>query len=109
MRQSSIGSKVIQNIEEVETATSKQAKIISAVEETARLEDAVQSPRAFMFIADDILGKRSNAYKALKEANFENDSNLYHPTEFRSNNECHAHPTLSDMVGLAWDFSSKKQ
>jgi len=84
LRQSSIGSKVIQNIEEVETATSKQAKIISAVEETARLEDAVQSPRAFMFIADDILGKRSNAYKALKEANFENDSNLYHPTEFRS-------------------------
>ena len=84
LRQSSIGSKVIQNIVEVETATSKQAKIISAVEETARLEDAVQSPRAFMFIADDILGKRSNAYKALKEANFENDSNLYHPTEFRS-------------------------
>lgn len=39
------------------------------MEETARLEDAVQSPRAFMFIADDILGKRSNAYKALKEAN----------------------------------------
>ena len=84
LRQSSIGSKVIQNIVEVETATSKQAKIISAVEETARLENAVQSPRAFMFIADDILGKRSNAYKALKEANFENDSNLYHPTEFRS-------------------------
>ena len=84
LRQSSIGSKVIQNIVEVETATSKQAKIISAVEETARLEDAVQSPRAFMFIADDILGKRSNAYKALKEANFENDSNLYHPTEFRN-------------------------
>ena len=84
LRQSSIGSKVIQNIVEVEPATSKQAKIISAVEETARLEDAVQSPRAFMFIADDILGKRSNAYKALKEANFENDSNLYHPTEFRN-------------------------
>lgn len=83
-RQSSIGSKVIQNIKEVETATSKQAKIISAVEETARLEDAVQSPRAFMFIADDILGKRSNAYKALKEANFENDSSLYSPTEFRN-------------------------
>ncbi len=84
LRQSSIGSKVIQNIEKVETTTSKQAKIISAVEETARLEDAVQSPRTFMFIADDILGKRSNAYEALKEANFENDSNLYHPTEFRS-------------------------
>ena len=45
LRQSSIGSKVIQNIIEVETATSKQAKIISAVEETARLEDAVQSPK----------------------------------------------------------------
>ena len=84
LRQSSIGSKVIQNIVEVETATSKQAKIISAVEETARLEDAVQSPKAFMYIADDILGKRTNAYKALKEANFENDSNLYTPTEFRN-------------------------
>ena len=83
-RQSSISSKVIQNIGKVETVPSKQAKVISAVEETARLEDAVQSPRAFMFIADDILGKRSNAYKALKEANFENDSNLYHPTEFRN-------------------------
>lgn len=54
------------------------------MEETARLEDAVQSPRAFMFIADDILGKRSNAYKALKEAEFENDSSLYSPTEFRN-------------------------
>lgn len=82
--QSSIGSKVIQNIGKVETVPSKQAKLISAVEETARLEDAVQSPKAFMYIADDILGKRSNAYKALKEANFENDSSLYNPTEFRS-------------------------
>ena len=82
--QSSIGSKVIQNIGKVETVPSKQAKLISAVEETARLEDAVQSPKAFMYIADDILGKRSNAYKALKEANFENDSSLYNPTEFRN-------------------------
>lgn len=84
MHQSSIGSKVIQNIDKVETVPSKQAKVISAVEETARLEDAVQSPKAFMYIADDILGKRTNAYKALKEANFENDSNLYTPTEFRN-------------------------
>ena len=82
--QSSIDSKVIQNIEEVETATSNQAKNISAVEETARLGDAVQSPRAFMYIADDILRKQSNAYKALKEADFENDSSLYSPTEFRN-------------------------
>lgn len=84
LHQSSIGSEVIQNIEKVETIPSKQAKVISAVEETARLENAVQSPRTFMHIADAILGKRSNAYKALKEANFENDSKLYHPTEFRS-------------------------
>ena len=84
LHQTSIGSKVIQNIKKVETVPSKQAKVISAVEETARLENAVQSPKAFMYIADDILGKRSNAYKALKEANFENDSNLYSPTEFRS-------------------------
>lgn len=82
--QSSIGLKVVENINKIEATTSKQAKIISAVEETARLEDAVQSPKAFMYIADDILGKRTNAYKALKEANFENDSNLYTPTEFRS-------------------------
>ena len=84
LHQSPIGSRVIQNIDKVESVLSKKAKVISAVEETARLDGAVQSPRAFMFIADDILGKRSNAYKALKEANFENDSNLYHPTEFRS-------------------------
>lgn len=84
LHQSSIGSMVIQNIDKVETIPSKQAKVISAVEKTARLEDAVQSPKAFMYIADDILGKRTNAYKALKEANFENDSNLYTPTEFRN-------------------------
>ena len=83
LHQSSIGSKVIQNIGKVETVPSKRAKVISAVEKTARLEDAVQSPKAFMYIADDILGKRTNVYKALKDANFENDSNFYTPIEFR--------------------------
>lgn len=84
LHQSSIGSKVIENINKVETKTSKQAKIISAVKETARLEDAVQSPMAFMYIADDILGKQSKVYKALKAANFEKDQSLYTPMEFRS-------------------------
>ena len=83
LHQSSIGSKVIQNIGKVETVPSKRAKVISAVEKTARLENAVQSPKAFMYIADDILGKRTNVYKALKDANFENDSNFYTPIEFR--------------------------
>lgn len=79
---SSIGSKLINNIDEIESKPSKQSHIVNAIAETARLEDAVQNPKAFMYIADNILGKRSNAYKALKEADFENDTNTYTSEEF---------------------------
>ncbi len=79
---SSIGVSLIGKIEEIEPQRSKQARIANAITDAAYLENAVQSPRAFMYIADNILGKRSNAYKALKAAGFENDTNEYTPEEF---------------------------
>lgn len=84
LRQSPIGSKVIQSIEKVEPIPSKQAKVISAVKETAQLEDAVQSPKAFMYIADNVLGTRSSVYKALKKVDFENDRTQYNHSEFKA-------------------------
>jgi hypothetical protein len=36
-----------------------------------------------MYIADNILGTKTNAYRALKSANFENDSTQYSPESFR--------------------------
>lgn len=80
---SSIGNSLISRIDEIESKRSKQGKIEKAITEAARLEDEVQSPRAFMFIADNVLGTRTAAYKALKEAGFENDTNRYTPEEFR--------------------------
>ena len=79
---SSIGSKLIDKIDEIEPKQSKQTKVVNAIAETTRLENAVQSPKAFMYIADNILGKRSNAYKALKESDFEHDTNNYTPDDF---------------------------
>lgn len=79
---SSIGARLMENIDDIEPKSSKRAKVGNAITEAAWLEVAVQSPKAFMYIADDILGKRSNAYKALKESDFEHDTNNYTPEDF---------------------------
>lgn len=81
--ESSIGSTIMGNISKIETKPSKQTQVISAVSQALELEDAVQSPKAFMCIADNVLGKGTKVYKALKAANFEDDNTKYSEDEFR--------------------------
>ena len=83
IRESNIGSTIMGNISKIETKPSKQTQVISAVSQALELEDAVQSPKAFMYIADNVLGKGTKVYKALKAANFEDDNTKYSEDEFR--------------------------
>lgn len=83
IRESSIGTTIMGNISKIETKPSKQTQVISAVSQALELEDAVQSPKAFMYIADNILGKGTKVYKALKAANFEEDNTKYSEEDFR--------------------------
>jgi hypothetical protein len=82
---SEIGSKIISNISKIEPKPAKQTNIINAVSQAVNLEDAVQSPRAFMYIYDSFKGiKNTKAYKNLLDANFENDNGVYTPETFKS-------------------------
>jgi hypothetical protein len=79
-----IPSTIMDNINKIEPKPSKQDAIVRAVSQTASLEDAVQSPRAFMFILDSLPNiTRTKAYKLLKDVDFENDQTIYSPEEFR--------------------------
>lgn len=82
--ESEIGSKVISNISKIEPKPAKQPNVINAVSQAINLEDAVQSPRAFMYIYDSFKGvKNTKAYKNLVAADFENDKGIYTPESFR--------------------------
>ena len=85
IRESSIGSTIMGNISKIEPKPSKQTQVISAVSQALELEDAVQSPKAFMYILDSFPNiKRTNAYKALEKADFAHDISSYTPEEFRA-------------------------
>lgn len=76
--ESKIGATLLQNINKVEDKEKKQEQIVRAVSEAAKLETAVQSPRAFMYILDSIPNaKRTKAYKNLLDADFVNDKGQY--------------------------------
>ena len=82
---SEIGSKIISNISKIEPKPAKQTNVVNAVSQAVNLEDAVQSPRAFMHIYDSFKGiKNTKAYKNLLAANFENDNGVYTPETFKS-------------------------
>lgn len=77
-------SSIMDNLNKIEPKQSKQDAIVRAVSQTASLEDAVQSPKAFMYILDSLPNiTRTKAYKLLKDADFENDQTTYSPEEFR--------------------------
>ncbi len=82
----SIPSQLMESINKIEPKQGKQDAVVRAISQTASLEDAVQSPKAFMFILDSLDKNitRTKAYISLKEAGFENDTTLYTPTEFRN-------------------------
>ena len=82
--ESGIGSTIMENISKIETKPSKQTQVISAVSQALELEDAVQSPKAFMYIFDSFPNiKRTKAYKTLEGANFAEDNGSYTPDQFR--------------------------
>ena len=79
-----IPSTIMNNLNKIESKQSKQDAIVRAVSQTASLEDAVQNPKAFMYILDSLPNiTRTKAYKLLKDADFENDQKTYSPEEFR--------------------------
>lgn len=83
IHESIIGSTIMENINHIEPKKQRQSKVISAVDQAIFLEDAVQSPKAFMYIADNIIGKSTNVYKALKNAHFEDDEHNYTLDSFK--------------------------
>ena len=75
----------LENINEVERNVTKQQKIVEAVNKAVELEDAVQSPKAFMYIFDSFPRITSTkAYKSLVAFNFAEDKGSYTPEQFRS-------------------------
>ena len=89
-----ISSTIISKINQIEPKQKNQTKVVEAVAKAADLENQVRSPKAFMYIADNILGKRANAYKALKNAKFENDESSYTEEQFREKIFSIIKPTL---------------
>ena len=80
-----LGSRIIENIGKIETNTTKQQIVVEAVTKASELEDAVQSPKAFMYILDSFPRvTTTKAYKALTAANFAEDEGSYTPDQFRS-------------------------
>ena len=80
---SEIRSTIIQNVSKIEKTPSKQQNIINVVSQVVDLEESVQNPRAFMYIADNILSKSTKVYKALVEADLCNDNRKYTVDSFR--------------------------
>ena len=83
--ESQLGSKIIENINKVEPKVIKQQSIVEAVNKAVELENAVQSPKAFMYIFDSFPRiTTTKAYKALAAVNFAGDEGSYTPEQFRS-------------------------
>lgn len=92
--ESQIGSNIIENINKIEPKVSKQHKVFEAINNAAELEDAVHSPKAFMYILDSFPNMiRTKAYKNLMKADFANDQDSYSPEEFKKK--------IYDIVGKA--------
>lgn len=89
-----IPSTIMGSIDKIEPKKAKQEKVVKAILGTTALEDAVQSPKAFMYILDSFPNMtRTKAYKNLMEANFANDQSTYSIEEFKKK--------IYDIVGKA--------
>lgn len=92
--ESQLGSKIIENLNNVEPKVVKQQKVVEAINKAVELEDAVQSPKAFMYILDSFPNiTRTKAYKNLMEADFANDQGTYSIEEFKKR--------IYDIIGKA--------
>lgn len=84
LTQNEIGTKIMGNLSIIEPQPKKQNEVIKAVAQAVSLEDEVQSPKAFMYILDSFPNiKKTNAFKALVKADFENDNREYTLESFR--------------------------
>lgn len=82
--ESQLGYSIIENINNVESNVTKQQKLKEAIIKASELEDAVQSPKAFMYILDSFPHvTTTKAYKALAEVNFAENDGSYTPDQFR--------------------------
>lgn len=80
----SIVNQIIKRINIVEPTVKNQQRVVGAITKASELEDAVQSPKAFMYILDSFPHiKKSNVFKALNAANFAEDNGRYTPDQFR--------------------------
>lgn len=82
--ESQLGSKIIENLNNVESKVEKQQNVVEAVNKAVELENIVPSPKAFM----DIFSlfpriTKTKAYKALDAVNFAGDEGSYTPEQFR--------------------------
>lgn len=79
-----IPSLIMENINRIEPKPERQESVVRAVSRTASLEDAVQSPKAFMYILDSFPRiKSTTAFKNLEKVDFANDTSFYSPSEFK--------------------------
>lgn len=109
-----ISSAIIGNIDKVVPQKAKQGNVIEAISQTAALEDAVQSPKAFMYILDSFPNiTRTKAYKNLVAADFANDQGIYTLEEFRQKIYDivgkAALKSQKDNIDIAIDLESKRQ
>ena len=112
--ESQIGSTIIENISKIERNPVKQVPVINAVSNAVVLEDAVQSPKAFMFILDSFPKiKVTKAYKNLEAADFANDNGTYSPETFKAKIYSivgkDALKTQKDKIDKAIELESKRQ
>lgn len=83
--ESQLESKIIENQNNVESKVVKQQKVVEAVNKAVKLENIVQSPKAFMYIFSSFSRiTTTKAYKALDAVNFAGDEGSYTPEQFRS-------------------------
>ncbi|MFT0369461.1 hypothetical protein ACMSE0_04265 [Bacteroides thetaiotaomicron] len=83
--ESQLGSKIIENLNNVESKVVKQQKVVEAINKAVELENIVQSPKAFMYIFSSFSRiTTTKAYKALDAVNFAGDEGSYTPEQFRS-------------------------
>ena len=109
-----IGSTIMDNIDYIEPKANKQKHVVDAVSQALVLEDAVQSPKAFMNILDSFPNiKKTKAFKALESIDFEHDTGKYTPNEFRSKIYrtigSEALRTQKDKIDLAIELEAKRQ
>ena len=77
--ESQLGSKIIENQNNVESKVVKQQKVVEAVNKAVKLENIVQSPKAFMYIFSSFSRiTTTKAYKALDAVNLQEMRVLIH-------------------------------